>query len=63
MQDRDYRCIDKNLTKLEKLVVCMIYTEKMTVKETAYVLDIQVFTVETLLLHITGRIIGDDIIW
>ena len=51
-----YRVLQRNLTKLEKLVVCMIYVERLTVKETAVVLEVPVAAVKKILWDVTDRL-------
>ena len=53
----NYRALTKNMTWLERHVLAIVYTEHMTIRETAFVLEIPVCVVENILCAITLRLI------
>jgi len=50
----------RNLTKLQKLVICMIYSENLTISETSYVLTISEYTVKRILWDITDKFVQQE---
>lgn len=54
--DGGFRVVDVNVTNLEKLVLCMIYHEMLTVAETALVLSISQGGVKKILWRVTDRL-------
>ncbi len=45
------------MTKLEKLIVCMIYEENLTVDEAAHVLEVPVTAVKKCLWAVTDKLV------
>jgi len=53
---KNYKTLIKNTTWLERHVIAIIYVEKMTVKETAHILEVPEAAVKKILWNVTDRL-------